>query len=55
MKTIINMLVITICVVAVVFCCYKLVTAECSYLNYIYLAGVAIATMIGGEKILKSF
>lgn len=55
MKTIINMLVITICIIAVLFCCYELVTAECSMFNYIYLLGIIVATMIGGEKIIKSF
>lgn len=53
MKTIINITVITICVAAVVFCCYELVTAECSYFNYTYLLGIAIATMIGGEKVIN--
>lgn len=53
MKTIINISITTICIVAVVFCCYKLVTAECSFFNYFYLVGIAIATMIGCERLIK--
>lgn len=53
MKTIISISIIAICIVAVLFCCYKLVTAECSYFNYTYLLGIIVATMIGGEKLIK--
>lgn len=53
MKTIINISIITLCVAAVVFCCYELVTAECSYFNYAYLLGIVIVMMIGGEKVIN--
>lgn len=49
----INITVIALCAVAIIICCYKLITAECSMFNYLYLLGIIVATMIGGEKIIK--
>ncbi|MBQ3690166.1 MAG: hypothetical protein II937_09975 [Bacteroidales bacterium] len=50
----INITIIALCIVAVVVFGYCLIVAECSYFNYIYLLGIAIAAMIAGETFLKT-
>lgn len=50
---VINITIIALCAIAIIICFYNLVTADCSYFNYVYLAGIAIAAMVGGEKLIK--
>ena len=54
MMKVINITIIALCIVAVVVFGYCLIVAECSYFNYIYLLGIAIAAMIAGETFLKT-
>lgn len=42
-------------VCAMLFCAYKLITAECSYFNYVYLLGLLFIPLICGDTIIKIF
>lgn len=47
-----NLIITILAVCGFGFCTYKLLTADCSYLNYIYLAGILLIPLLSADSFL---